>query len=82
MCKAAAMRKAVNTEVCRVVLISPREVWENFFTFIFQISGWALVAPLCFALQVPDLKGLQDGPGPPCMFLAQISLTQRPYTYT
>ena len=23
---------------------------ENFFTFVFQLSGWALVAPLCFAL--------------------------------
>ena len=23
---------------------------ENFFAFIFQLSGWALVAPSCFAL--------------------------------
>ena len=38
---------------------------ENFFSFIFQLSGWALVAPSCFAQQVPDVKGLQD-PGPPC----------------
>ena len=38
---------------------------ENFFAFIFQLSGWALVAPSCFARQVPDVKGLQD-PGPPC----------------
>ena len=24
-----------------------------------SFSGWALVAPLCFALQVPDVRGLQ-----------------------
>ena len=35
---------------------------ENFSPIF---SGWALVAPLCFALQVPDVKGLQ-APGPPC----------------
>ena len=28
-------------------------------------SGWTLVAPSCFALQVPDVQGLQV-PGPPC----------------
>ena len=39
---------------------------EIFFPpLFFQLSGWALVAPSCFALQVPDVKGLQD-PGPPC----------------
>ena len=38
---------------------------EKIFAFIFQLSGWALVAPSCFAQQVPDVKGLQD-PGPPC----------------
>ena len=27
---------------------------EIFFAFIFQLSGWALVAPLCFVLQVRD----------------------------
>ena len=26
----------------------------GFFAFIFQLSGWALVAPSCFALQVPE----------------------------
>ena len=30
--------------------IRPREAWKVFFTFIFQLSGLALVAPLCFAL--------------------------------
>ena len=42
--KAAAQR--------RVAPISPREVRKIFFAFIFQLSGWALVAPLCFAQQV------------------------------
>ena len=32
------------------------------------------MAPSCFALEVPDVKGMQD-PGPPCP--AQISLTHR-----
>ena len=27
---------------------------ENIFAFIFQLSGWALVAPSCFVLQVRD----------------------------
>ena len=51
------------TEACRADQ-SARSA-ENFFTFIFQLSGWALVAPSCFAQQVPDVKGLQD-PGQPC----------------
>ena len=42
-----------------VVLISPREAQKIYFAFIFQLSGWALVAPLCLALQVPDVQGLQ-----------------------
>ena len=37
---------------------------ETFFAFIFHFSGWALVAPSRFALQVPDVRGLQV-PGPP-----------------
>ena len=28
-----------------------------FFAFIFHFSGWALVAPSRFALQVPDVRG-------------------------
>ena len=34
---------------------------EIFFAFIFHFSGWAaaLVAPSRFALQVPDVRGLQ-----------------------
>ena len=28
---------------------------ENIFAFIFQVSGWALVAPSCFALCIPDV---------------------------
>ena len=27
---------------------------EKFFAFIFQLSGWALMAPSCFVLQVRD----------------------------
>ena len=27
---------------------------ENFFAFIFWLSGWALVAPSCFVLQIRD----------------------------
>ena len=40
-------------------MISPREVWKKISAFIFQLSGWALVAPSCFALQVPGVRGLQ-----------------------
>ena len=57
------------------MLISPCEVPKKNFTFIFHLSGWALVALSCFALQVPDVRGLQV-PGPPCaFFLAETSLT-------
>ena len=53
---------------------------EKNFAFIFQLSGWALVAPSCFALQVPDVKGLMQDRGRHVLpFLAQISLTQRNY---
>ena len=37
--------------------ISPREAWKKIFTLAFQLSGWALVAPSCFALQVPYVRG-------------------------
>ena len=47
------------------MMISPRKAWKILFAFIFHLSGWALVAPSCFALQVPDVRGLQV-PGPPC----------------
>ena len=33
-----------------VVVISPRKARKKMFTFIFQLSGWALVAPSCFVL--------------------------------
>ena len=58
ICRAAAEGSA---QRC-VLLISPHKARKYFFAFIFQLSGWAVVAPSCFALQVP---GLQD-PGPPC----------------
>ena len=38
---------------------------EKFFTFIFQLSGLALVAPLCFALPRPYLAMGQGGNCPP-----------------
>ena len=28
---------------------------EIIFAFIFRLSGWALVAPSCFALRIPDV---------------------------
>jgi len=34
----------------RAAAISPREARKSFFAFIFQLSGWALVAPSCFVL--------------------------------
>ena len=33
---------------------------EIFFVFIFQLFGWAVVAPLHFALQLPLLSGFHD----------------------
>ena len=36
---------------------------EKFFAFIFQLSGWALVALSCFALQVPDVRVATRVPG-------------------
>jgi len=33
-----------------------KEIFQ-FFAFIFQLSGGALVASSCFALQVPDVRG-------------------------
>ena len=43
--------------------ISPREARKLFFTFIFQLSGWALVALSCFPLQVPDVRVATRVPG-------------------
>ena len=53
-----------------------------FFAFIFHFSGWALVAPSRFALQVPDVRGLQV-PGPPCMsfFLAYFAHERNTYVH-
>ena len=43
----------------------PKAVDRGFFTFIFQLLGWTLLAPSCFALQVSDVRGFQV-PGPAC----------------
>jgi len=37
--------------------MSPREAQKKFFAFIFQLSGWTVVAPSWFAPQVPDVRG-------------------------
>jgi len=41
-----------------LVAISPREARKNFFAFIFQLSGWALVAS-CFVLMYEDLWSIR-----------------------
>ena len=57
------------------MLISPRKARKNFFAFIFQLSGWALVAPSCFCTASSRCTRIA-GPGAAmCFFLAQISLT-------
>ena len=56
ICRAAAKVSAQRS----IGAISPREVRFSPLFFI-----WGLVAPSCFALQVPDVKELQDL-GPPC----------------
>ena len=46
-------------ERCAAV-ISPREARKNFFAFIFQLSGWALMAPSCFVLMYEDQEPDED----------------------
>ena len=55
----------------------------NFFAFIFQLSaaGWALIAASCFALQVPDVKGLQD-PGPSCASVPCSNFAPKPFGFS
>ena len=55
---------------------------EIVFAFIFQLSGWALVAPSCFCTASSRCTRIA-GPGAAmCFFLAQISLTKVIHTYT
>ena len=49
-------------EVCSAD-ISPCKARKKFFNFIFQLSGWALVALSCFALQVLDVRVATRVPG-------------------
>ena len=35
---------------CEVLICHPRKARKNFFAVIFQLPGWAIVAPSCFAL--------------------------------
>ena len=41
---------AIGSTQRHLTTIHPPVVQKNFFTFIFQLSGLALIAPLCFAL--------------------------------
>ena len=50
-------RSGLGTRLCGAS-ISPREARKKIFTLTFQLSGWALVAPSCFALQVQYVRGL------------------------
>ena len=52
MCSTFAHCQRQCIEVCSADQFA--QIAENFFAFIFQLSGWALVAPSCFALQVRD----------------------------
>ena len=36
-----------------VLICLPREAWKKCFAVIFQLPGWAVVAPLCFTLHCP-----------------------------
>ena len=70
-------------EARSIVVISPRKARKIFFAFIFQLSGWALVAPSCFCTASSRCTRIAGpGAGPPCFFLAQISLTNVIRTYT
>ena len=35
---------------CEALISLPRKARKHFFAVIFQLPGWAVVAPLCFAL--------------------------------
>ena len=39
------------------MLISPREAWKKIFTVLFQLPGWALVAPTLLCTELPLLSG-------------------------
>ena len=49
--RAQELQAAEGSALRRVVLIIPRKARKRNFAFIFQLPGWALVTPLCFALQ-------------------------------
>ena len=59
----AQLNAAEGSAQRRVVPISLREARKNFFAFIFQLSGRALVALSCFVLQVPDVRVATRVPG-------------------
>ena len=41
------------------MLISPREAWKKNFTVLFQLPGWALVAPTLLCTELPLLSGFR-----------------------
>ena len=51
------MHAAEGMQCIEVWTVSPREARRKIFTLNFQLSRWALVAPSCFALQVPYVRG-------------------------
>ena len=70
-CEAAISPREARKKFCYVFFLAIRKRSRSIsahsghvFAFIFHFSGWALVAPSRFALQVPDVRGLQV-PGPP-----------------
>ena len=47
----------------RIEVCSADQSTQSTDFFIFQLSGWALVALSCFALQVPDVRVAPRVPG-------------------
>ena len=41
------------------MLISPREAWKKIFAVLFQLPGWALVAPTLLCTELPLLSGFR-----------------------
>ena len=72
ICRAGAEGSAQR----HIAPISPRQPRK-----FFSPSGWTLVAPSCFALQVPDVKGLQDQ-RPPCASISCSNFAHATYRNT
>ena len=57
--------EAVHRGIEGIVLISPREVWKIFSPSFFSYQDGLVWHLRAFALQIPDVRGLQVL-GPPC----------------